>query len=237
MSVRTHTPAPGYSVRPANLTPQQRVAVLNGDGGRRRGHGRGGEGLGLFVLALALAFVLKTFLVQAFFIPSGSMIPTLAIGDRVLVEKVTFRFREPGRGEVIVFRNPNAPERTGGVGDAVRSFLEGLGLVQPDADIDLIKRVIGLPGDTVEVRDGVVLVNGQPLTEPYADLDDSDFGPLVVPPGQLFMLGDNRGNSEDSRRSLGTVPLDNVVGKAFVILWPPTHADATLDTDYAGVPG
>jgi signal peptidase I len=232
VSVDTHVPAPGRSVRPPDLRRRDREelrAAHAGHAARRRA----GETPVLIVAALVLAFLIKTFLVQAFFIPSGSMIPTLEIGDRVLVEKVTYRFSDPARGDVIVFQRPGAEQPTG-VGPAIRSFLEGLGLAQPDEDIDLIKRVIGLPGETVEIVDGVVRVDGRALREDYVLEFEADWGPQSVPPGAYFMLGDNRGNSDDSRYSLGTVPRDHVVGKAFVILWPPGNATFRLAQRYPG---
>jgi signal peptidase I len=195
---------------------------------------------GLIIVALLLAFLIKTFLVQAFYIPSGSMIPTLEISDRVLVEKLSYRFREPERGEIIVFQRPGSEGARAGVRGQLRSFAEGLGLAQPDADIDLIKRVIkrviGLPGETVRVRKGVVIVNGKPLSEEYAQPESRSFPKTKVPEGELFMMGDNRMNSQDSRfPELGTVPLRNVVGRAFVILWPVDRATTKLDRDYPGV--
>ena len=230
-------PAPERSIRPADIDPMTR-SELRAEHGREPGK-RGLAGLlemwGLIILALALAFLIKTFLVQAFYIPSGSMIPQLEISDRVLVEKVSYRFREPERGEILVFQRPGSENARAGVGGQVRSFLEGLGLAQPNADIDLIKRVIGLPGETVEVREGVVLINGKPLEEPYARPETRSFPPTVVPDGELFMMGDNRMNSQDSRfPELGTVPIDNVVGRAFVILWPPGRATLSMDRDYPG---
>ena len=223
------------SVRPADLDAATRAELRAGDGRarRRRSLRELVEMWGLVVLALVLAFVIKTFLVQAFYIPSGSMIPTLQIKDRVLVEKVTYRFREPERGEVIVFQRPGAAKARAGVAGQLRSFLEGLGLAQPDADIDLIKRVIGLPGERVRVRKGVVFIDGEALTEDYAQPETRSFPETVVAKGELFMMGDNRMNSQDSRfPELGTVPLRNVVGRAFVILWPPARATTSLDRDY-----
>ncbi|MPZ73975.1 MAG: signal peptidase I [Nitriliruptorales bacterium] len=191
---------------------------------------------GLVVVALLLAFVIKTFLVQAFYIPSGSMIPSLQIGDRVLVEKLSYRMREPERGEIIVFQRPGSEAARAGVRGQLRSFLEGLGLAQPDADIDLIKRVIGLPGETVRVRKGVVFVDGKPLPEEYAQPETRSFPRTKVPAGELFMMGDNRMNSQDSRfPELGTIPLRNVVGRSFVILWPLGRATTDMDRDYPGV--
>jgi signal peptidase I len=227
-------PPAGRSIRPPDLEPAQRERIRSADrrAARRRPLAFLSELPILIIVALLLAFLIKTFLVQAFFIPSGSMIPTLQIGDRVLVEKITYRFRPPERGEIIVFRRPGAEDVGGGVGGALRSFLEGLGLVQPDEDIDLIKRVIGLPGDELELRDGRVYVNGIPLDEAYAQPESRDFGPITVPPERLFMMGDNRMNSDDSRFGVGPVPIDNVVGRAFVILWPPGDATFGLDEDY-----
>ncbi len=179
----------------------------------------------LVLIALAIAIVIKTFLVQAFYIPSESMEPTLMPGDRVLVNKLSYVVGDIHRGNVIVFANPH-PHVTSGHGPIV-AFLrwlgEGLGFAQPE-DEDLIKRVIGLPGDTVAVRHNVVYVNGGPLSEPY--LTDSalacngDYPQTTVPPGELWVLGDNRCNSGDSRFGLGFVPVDDVIGRAFVIVWP-----------------
>jgi signal peptidase I len=148
--------------------------------------------------ALAVALIVQATLFQAFYIPSESMEMTLREGDRVLVNKLD---DDPGHGDVIVFeRPPNEP---------------------PSEVHDLIKRVIGLPGDTVEGRDGVVYLNGAPLDEPYLTEGTitSPFAPLVIPEGHLFVMGDNRGNSRDSR-FFGPIDEDLVVGHAFVIVWP-----------------
>lgn len=235
MNVPTYEPAAQRSVRPADLFPEDRDAVRAADPpGAPAGH-RSHDLPVLIVMALVLAFLIKTFLVQAFFIPSGSMIPTLQIGDRVLVEKVTYRFVEPDRGDVIVFRRPGAPERRG-VGPAIRSFFEGLGLTRPDQEIDLIKRIVALPGETVEIVGGVVHVDGVALSEPYGLADQRDFPAVTVPDGHYYMLGDNRGNSDDSRYSLGTVPRDHVVGRAFVTLWPPTRVTLGFGASYVPEP-
>jgi signal peptidase I len=224
-----YEPRPGLSVRPPDLPPRQREVLRRTDA--RPGRGGFGELPALIIVALVLAFLIKTFLLQAFYIPSGSMMDTLQINDRVLVEKVTFRFRDPQRGEIIVFRRPGVAEDRGPAA-VVRSFFEGLGIIAPDAEIDLIKRVVGLPGETLEIVDGIVHVDGVPLTEPYILTDVRDFGPLEVPAGEYFMLGDNRSNSDDSRYGLGTVPRESVVGRAFVILWPPSNATFRLRYSY-----
>ena len=187
----------------------------------------------LVLLALVLAILIKTFLVQAFFIPSESMVPTLHVGDRVLVNRLAYRFGDIERFDVIVFSDPNpAPgEDRGLVGGFLHWLAEGTGVTEP-AEEDFIKRVIALPGEVWEIRDGEVYVNGERLDEPYlvGPPDQRNFGPETVPAGTLFVLGDNRLHSCDSRfepddagvcRGLGYVPQDNVIGQAFVIVWPP----------------
>jgi len=181
-----------------------------------------GELPGLIVMAFVLALLIKTFLVQAFFIPSGSMEPTLVPGDRVLVLKVPYYFGEPDRGDIIVFEDPDpskTPER-GVVGGFFHWMFEGLGVQRPDNE-DFIKRVIGTPGDVVYGRGGQVFVNDEPIDEPYLMQPTERFDRFKVPPGELFVMGDNRGNSLDSRFSLGFVPIDNVIGKAEIVIWPP----------------
>jgi signal peptidase I len=182
----------------------------------------------LVLVALAVAILVKTFLIQAFYIPSASMEPTLEIGDRVFVNKLAYDIGDLARGDVIVFANPHPeqlPER--GLVSAFLHWLgEGIGFAQP-ADEDFIKRVIGLPGETIEIRDNVVYIDGEPLEEPYltdaARRSNGDFPETRIPPGQLFMMGDNRGNSADSRYGLGLVPVDKVIGRAFIVIWPPSQ--------------
>lgn len=192
----------------------------------------------LLVIAFLLAFLLRTFVVQVFYIPSGSMEPTLQVNDRMVVEKITYRFREPERGEVVVFEGEStAPtdENANIIERAVRGFGQFVGVV-PASARDFVKRVVGLPGDEILIEAGQVYVNGEPLDEPYARLDQSDFGPVVVPEDSLFFLGDNRGNSSDSRRGLGFVPLDAVVGRSLAIMWPFDHAAGLTGVDYPDVP-
>ena len=177
----------------------------------------------LFIVALAVAIVLKTLVVQAFFIPSSSMEPTLAPGDRILVQKVVYG---PDRGDVIVFSDPQGrpgPDR-GIIGGFVHWLSSTLGIERPEHE-DFIKRAIGLPGETVELRDGRLFVDGVQISEPYLKgaVDTRDYGPVRVPEGALFVLGDNRLNSNDSRFGLGFVPVDKVVGRAFAIVWPPSR--------------
>jgi signal peptidase I len=196
----------------------------------------------LVVIAFALAVVLKTFLIQAFYIPSASMEPTLEVGDRVLVEKITYHLRPPHRGDVIVFTRPAGKATTTDLPwyDDVRDFLRELvGLPVPGNE-DIIKRVVAVGGDSIRYQGQPrrLMVNGHSVPQGYIlhgvdrhspKLTDSDCkrlhmrsGPqgCVVPGGDLFVLGDNRGNSEDSR-FIGPVDQDSVVGRAFVVLWPP----------------
>ncbi len=189
--------------------------------------------------ALVLSIVIKTFLVQSFFIPTGSMESTLEVSDRVLVSKLAPGPLDLHRGDIVVFKDPGgwlgpAPEGPGGLRGAVSDALTFVGLLPQDAGEHLIKRVIGLPGDTVECCDGQgrLIVNGVPIDEPYindgARPSEIEFS-VVVPEGSLWVMGDNRQNSRDSRYHQGdpgggAIPLDNVVGVAFVTLWPLDRA-------------
>jgi signal peptidase I len=184
----------------------------------------------LVLVALAVAILIKSFLVQAFYIPSASMEPTLLEGDRVLVCRICYRISDIQREDVVVFSDP-APlaSHRGALGAFVHWLGEGIGVAQPQNE-DFIKRVIGLPGDEVELRSGQLIVNGRTVEEPYLDprKDDRSYGPVRVPDGNLFVLGDNRLVSGDSRLTpaqggVGMVPEDKVIGKAFVIVWPPSR--------------
>jgi signal peptidase I len=179
----------------------------------------------LIILAFALAIVLKTFVVQAFYIPSASMEPTLLPGDRVLVNKVLYH---PHRGDIIVFEDPHPgpqPDR-GVIGGVLHWLSQGLGFSQPPNE-DFIKRIVGLPGETLEIHDHQVSIDGTALPEPYltatARRSMSDFGPVQIPRDAVFVMGDNRGDSDDSRGGLGFIPLSKIVGRAFVRIWPPTR--------------
>jgi signal peptidase I len=184
----------------------------------------------LLLASLAIAILIKTFLVQAFYIPSISMEPTLQKGDRILVCRICLHTSDIHRGDIIVFSNPH-PESgvdRGPVGAVLHWLGQGLGVAQPE-NKDYIKRVIGLPGDVVELNEGQLYVNGGKVDEPYLDpeVDTRPFGPVTVPAGMLFVLGDNRAHSGDSRfpppTGLGYVPESTVIGKAFVIVYPPSR--------------
>jgi len=156
----------------------------------------------IIAAALLVAVIVKTFAFQAFYIPSGSMEPTLKPGDRVLVNKVSYHLHSIHRGDIVVFKRP--PSEAG------------------DPTIkDLIKRVIGLPGDTIESRDGLVYINDRLISEPYLPRGTltTSLPKRTVPAGQYFVMGDNRNNSKDSR-FIGPIPGNLIVGRAFVRVWP-----------------
>lgn len=159
------------------------------------------EGLKTISLSLVIAFGIRTFVAEARYIPSGSMEPTLQINDRLIVDKISYDFTSPQRGDIIVFNPTNILKE--------QHFNEAF-----------IKRVIGLPGDKVEVKNGRVYVNGFPLQEKYIEAKpEYQWGPVLVPPNSYLVLGDNRNNSYDSHY-WGFVPRDKIVGRALLRFWP-----------------
>jgi signal peptidase I len=180
----------------------------------------------LVLAAIVVTLVVKALLAQAFYIPSGSMEPQLHVNDRVVVSRTAYRLHDPNRGDIVVFPSPIAePEHHGLVDGVVDDVLDALA-VGDRGDDELIKRVIGLPGEEIEARDGEVLIDGEVLREPYlpADVRTEDFGPVKVPKGRVFVMGDNRGNSHDSRFSdIGTIDIDDLVGRAIARVWPPSR--------------
>jgi signal peptidase I len=167
------------------------------------------------IIAVILAFIIRKFVIQAYKIPSGSMLETLQIGDHILVNKFIYYLKDPQRGDIIVFKYPKDKKR------------------------DFIKRLVGLPGDTLEIKDKRVYINGDPLDEPYAEFKDSNnmfnknhpayyidpyarnrdnFGPKVIPEDNYFMMGDNRDFSQDSRY-WGFLDRELIEGKALIIYW------------------
>lgn len=180
----------------------------------------------LIVAALVITLVVKAFLAQAFFIPSASMHPQLLEGDRVVVSRLSYRLHDVHRGDIIVFPSPAVPaEKEGIVMRLTHDVLESVALRDP-GDRELIKRVIGLPGETIEGRDGHVFIDGRRLFEPYLteNVVTSDFGPTPIPKGRVFVMGDNRTNSHDSRFSdIGPIDIRSIVGRAIARVWPPTR--------------
>lgn len=174
----------------------------------------------LILIALAIAVIIKTFIVQAFWIPSGSMETTLMVDDRVLVNKLSYRFGDIGRGDIVVFDDPRGTLEQESVAESLlRNLAESIGLSTPKSEF--IKRVVALPGETIEISGGVVLIDSVPLNEPYVHPRSNmpNFGPELVAPGYLFVMGDNRNSSQDSR-VFGPIAEQTVVGRAFTILWP-----------------
>lgn len=168
--------------------------------------------------------LIKTFLVQPFWIPSESMLPTIEVNDRVMVNKLAYEWAEPERGDIVVFRDPAEPEIDESIPEAViRSVLEAVGIRTRGRD-DLIKRVIGLPGESVAIADNRILIDGQALDEPYLSNSSAmpDEGPFEVGPGEVFVMGDNRQFSFDSRR-FGPIAQEEVIGRAFLTIWPVSN--------------
>jgi len=198
--------------------------------------------------ALLLAWFVQGYVVKPFRIPSGSMENTLKCGDRVLVNRVSYRFGSPGRQDVVVFHPPagvgsnGKPDKSTVAGEDGTSTIDKNGNVTTTkADVNYIKRLIGLPGDTVQVRNQHAFIDGKALNEPYlhplpagaSDTAEANWGPYKVPQGTYLMLGDHRDNSADGR-FFGWVPRKNIVGKAFMVYWPPQRFGALPARDAGG---
>ncbi|WP_017611019.1 signal peptidase I [Nocardiopsis xinjiangensis] len=240
-----HTGARGVSgggdTGPAEPEERAEETVSKSDSGtKKKGSGSFWKELPILIaIALVLAFVIRTFVMQAFYIPSTSMENTLLVGDRVLVNKVVYQLRDIERGEVVVFdgegswddpNSVNVPEPANPVARGFQWVQQQLGAAPTGKEY--IKRVIGLPGDTVECCDeqNRLLVNGVPLDEdeylyPGSTESHTEFGPIELGDDQLWLMGDHRSISYDSRMNQnnpggGAVSVDHVVGRAFVIIWP-----------------
>lgn len=197
--------------------------------------------LDVFVIvgsALLLSLIIKTFLLRSFFIPSGSMLETLQINDRIVVNELVPTLVPIQRGEIVVFKDPggwltpvNMTKKTDFWTDTVDEVLGVFGITAPDSAQHLVKRVIGLPGDHVACDGGKITINGVPVTEPYLPKGTAPSQKkfdVLVPKGSYWVMGDNRSNSEDSRYhgdlpSKGFVAQKFIVGQAFVITWPQKH--------------
>jgi signal peptidase I len=209
------------------------------------------------VMALVLSFIVKTWLIQAFYIPSGSMENTLVRDDRVIVSKLTPGPFDLNRGDVVVFKDPGnwlgtVPDtREGGPRETLRRVLQFVGLVPDDSDDHLIKRVIGMPGDHVVCcdKDGKLTINGVAVSEPYIRQGDSPGGgkpnfDIAVPPGRVWVMGDHRSDSSDSRfhddgtGATGSVPIEDITGRSVMVVWPIDHVTwlSVPERVYADVP-
>jgi signal peptidase I len=189
----------------------------------------------IVVLAVAAAIMVRAFVAQAYWIPSASMEPQLQINDRVVVSRLAYHLHSPRRGDIVVFRSPPGIEPPPATpSNPLARILNDAGVALGFAQDQtvLIKRVVGLPGETVSARDGRVYIDGERLIEPYLPAGTrtcgpdsagsvcSPFGPVVVPPGDVFVMGDNRGDSLDGR-VFGPIPDRNIVGRAIWKVWPP----------------
>jgi signal peptidase I len=180
----------------------------------------------LLLAALILTVLVKGFLIQAFFIPSRSMEPTLDVGDRVVVNRLAYRIGEPAHGDVVVFLRPTGTGEAAADGPLSwvrRAVAQGLGGTPPGSE-DLIKRVVGLPGDVVEGRNGRLYRNERRVPEPYLAGRGftSSFPRVKIKPGHYWVMGDNREDSADSR-VFGQVARSQLVGRAVLTVWPVTH--------------
>lgn len=179
----------------------------------------------ILLLAAVIAVLVQSFFFKAFLIPSSSMETTLKVGDRVLVDKVTYLFRKPRRGDIVVWRYPPDDPRSLNTSNPFywpfQQIGETLHLTHRGTS-PFVKRVIATEGETLQIKSGQVYIDGKPIDEPYIVKDASNFGPVKVPKGTFYGLGDNRPNSRDSR-SFGPIPYRAVIGRVFLIWWPPSQ--------------
>lgn len=185
------------------------------------------EGAGLVGLAIIVAVIVRAFVLQAYYIPSASMVPQLRVNDRVVVSRLSYDLHRPHRGDIVVFPAPPGeaplPPHRNLVSRVAHDAGSGLGL-STDQTV-LIKRVVGLPGETVQGQGGRVYIDGRMLIEPYLPeaTRTSTFGPERIPPGMVWVMGDNREDSSDSR-VFGAIPERTIVGRAVWKIWPPQRA-------------
>lgn len=197
-----------------NKSPKEREGSWIGELGRT------------IALSIILSLGIRTFVAEARWIPTGSMLPTLQINDKLIIDKVSYRLNPPQRGDIVVFMPPNTAKICSqvGLGEAVNPWQVDPNTPEvPEIKDAYIKRLIGLPGDKIQVKQGKVYINNQALSEEYiADAPNYELGPITVPPNSYLMLGDNRNNSCDSHM-WGFVPKDRIIGKAIVRFWPPNR--------------
>ena len=191
----------GDRLRWGEGAPKNRRESRRSGGGKKSGARRLAEYAVVLLVAFVVVFgVLRPFVVKSFWIPSESMVPTLEVGDRIFVNRFVYRFTEPERGDIVVF-------------DSL------------ETDDELVKRVVAVPGDRVRIFNGELKLNGEFQEEPYVKAqfpNGSVYGPERVPKGHVFVMGDNRGNSRDSR-FVGPVPIENIQGEAVLRFWPPSR--------------
>ncbi len=195
---------PGVAAPAGNGTPPE-VPVARSEVRRRRRKRAIIEWVIVLLVALGVAVGMRTFVVQTFFIPSGSMEPTLSVGDRILVDKLSYRFHSVHRGDIVVFSRPPGETLEPGVND-------------------LVKRVIGLPGETISGQGGHIFINGKQLPEPWLPkgVETGNFSPVKIPKGDYFVMGDNRSFSSDSR-VFGPISGSLIVGRVVMRIWPLSH--------------
>lgn len=197
---------------------------------RKASKEREGSWIGELVRTIALSIILslgiRTFVAEARWIPTGSMLPTLQINDKLIIDKVSYRLHAPQRGDIVVFMPPNTAKICSQLvpGETVDPWQVDPNKSEvPEIKDAYIKRLIGLPGDKIQVKQGKVYINNQALSEQYiADAPNYELGPITVPQNSYLMLGDNRNNSCDSHM-WGFVPKDRIIGRAVVRFWPPNR--------------
>lgn len=173
--------------------------------------------------ALVIALITRGAIAEPRYIPSGSMLPTLEINDRLIVEKISNYTQHIDRGDILVFYPPKDEPLMEEDPDFIQGSLRWLGLTGEDA---YIKRVVGLPGETISVSNGQVFINGEPLKETYTKEPPAyQMAPLTIPADNVFMMGDNRNNSADSH-VWGPLPIKNIIGHASFRFWPPKRLGA-----------
>jgi signal peptidase I len=183
---------------------------------KRRGYRNLIEWVIILIAVLVCTVALRSYVVQSFYIPSGSMLPTLQISDRIIVDKLSYRLHSVHRGDIVVFARPP---------------------LEDQAYSDLVKRVVGLPGETISSKDGKLYINGKLLAQPWLPKGPQSYtttlpgdphpqfdlpGPVKIPPGEYYVMGDNRTDSEDSRY-FGPIPRSLIVGRAVAVVWPLSH--------------
>lgn len=181
------------------------------------------ETIVILAIAVVVAILVQAFMAKSFAVTSSSMSPTIEPGDRLIADRVTYYFRNPKRGDIVVFRYPPDGSQSLNTTNPFYWPFEQMGevlhLTHKTGSPPFVKRVIATEGETIQVKKGKVYIDGRRIAEPYAVDDPSDYGPYRVPKGTIFVMGDNRPNSRDSR-FIGPVPLRSVIGRAYLRFWP-----------------